>query len=120
VSVLILDQSTRNNPRSLDPCARSGLGCQLDGSPRDFDAAAEGLSLASEAERFRLHAEATGRLMANWNAAFTTWLINAKRFGPRVPAGINGRTTRAADLLDDQLKRVRELQEAEELAEALS
>lgn len=31
----------------------------------------------SEAEKFRLHAEANDRLMVNWNAAFTTWLINA-------------------------------------------
>lgn len=62
-------------------------------------AAAEGLDLAAEAERFRLHAEATGRAMANWNAAFTTWLMNAKRFAPRglprrgtVPQPSHGRT----------------------------
>jgi hypothetical protein len=46
-------------------------------------ASREGVSLAAEVERFRLHAESTGRVMANWNAAFTTWLINAPRFAPR-------------------------------------
>ena len=42
-----------------------------------------GLDLAGELERFRLHAEGTGRLMLNWDAAFTTWLINAPKFAPR-------------------------------------
>jgi hypothetical protein len=49
-----------------------------------------GLDLADELERFRLHAESTGRVMANWNAAFTTWLINSRRFAPRSPAGGRG------------------------------
>lgn len=42
-----------------------------------------GLTLALEAERFKAHAEATGRLMKNWNAAFTTWLLSAIRFAAR-------------------------------------
>lgn len=42
-----------------------------------------GLDLKSEVERFRTHATATERLMANWNATFTMWLQNATRFAPR-------------------------------------
>ncbi|WP_394378670.1 hypothetical protein [Saccharopolyspora spinosa] len=40
------------------------------------------LDLDREAFRFRHHAEATGRLMANWNAAFTTWLDKARDLRP--------------------------------------
>lgn len=43
------------------------------------------LNCESEAEKFRLHAEGTGRLMASWNAAFTTWLINAAEFRRNAP-----------------------------------
>lgn len=39
-----------------------------------------GLNFARELERFRLHAQATGRVMLDWDATFTTWLINAERF----------------------------------------
>lgn len=39
-----------------------------------------GLKLEWEAEKFRLHAESTGRRMANWNAAFTTWLMRSREF----------------------------------------
>lgn len=38
------------------------------------------LDLDRETEKFRLHAEATGRKMVRWNAAFSTWLINADDF----------------------------------------
>lgn len=59
--------------------------------PEDFEptpehvtrAEREGVDLAPEVEKFKLHAVATGRLMANWNAAFTTWLINAKKYAPK-------------------------------------
>ena len=37
-----------------------------------------GVDLASEAENFRLHAEAHDRKVVNWNAAFTMWLKKAK------------------------------------------
>lgn len=36
------------------------------------------LDLKSEAENFRLHAEAHDRRAANWNAAFTMWLKKAR------------------------------------------
>lgn len=40
----------------------------------------EGVNLEREVEKFRAHAEATGRTLKNWNAGFTTWLLNAKQF----------------------------------------
>jgi hypothetical protein len=39
-----------------------------------------GLNCRTEFEKFKNHALAGGRLMANWNAAFTTWLLNAQAF----------------------------------------
>lgn len=36
------------------------------------------LNVTQEAELFRLHAESKDRRAANWNAAFTSWLIKAK------------------------------------------
>ncbi len=35
----------------------------------------------TEAGAFRAHAEATGRMMKNWDAAFRMWIMNAPRFG---------------------------------------
>lgn len=45
-----------------------------------------GLNVDTEAERFRLSAEANARVYASWDAAFHTWLLNAKIFQAR-PAG---------------------------------
>ncbi|GAB6898555.1 helix-turn-helix domain-containing protein [Kineosporia succinea] len=42
-----------------------------------------GLDLPQQVELFRLHAQANGRTAKNWDAAFTTWLINAKKFADR-------------------------------------
>ena len=39
-----------------------------------------GLVLAGEVEKFRLHAETHDRRAANWNAAFTQWLIKATEY----------------------------------------
>ncbi len=44
------------------------------------------LDLGREALKFKTHAEATGRLMANWTAAFTTWLLKASESGSQGPA----------------------------------
>jgi hypothetical protein len=68
-------------------------------------ALAEGLALASELERFKSHAKATGRLMANWSAAFTTWLMNAHRFAPRGQAK-ETLLQRAARIVAEQPKRI--------------
>lgn len=50
-----------------------------------------GLKLDAELEKFRAHAVATGRVMANWNATFTTWLLNAERWAPRGSQAPQGR-----------------------------
>lgn len=42
-----------------------------------------GLDLAAQADKFRLHAEENARKAANWNAAFTRWLMNAAEWGTR-------------------------------------
>ena len=39
----------------------------------------EGIALDFQAERFRNHAEASDRHMADWNAAFRNWLLKAER-----------------------------------------
>ncbi len=51
--------------------------------PRDHErgkAAELGLNCDREAERFRDHHAAKGSVMADWDAAFRTWLGNAQRF----------------------------------------
>ena len=40
-----------------------------------------GLDVESEAERFRLHAQATGRTQLDWDASFRLWLCKAVEFG---------------------------------------
>ena len=42
-----------------------------------------GLDVIVEAEKFRLHADEKARTSANWNLAFTRWLINAKEYRDR-------------------------------------
>ena len=39
-----------------------------------------GLVLAAEVEKFKLHAETNDRRAANWNAAFTQWLIKGAEY----------------------------------------
>lgn len=67
---------TRHRPRSRLP-----HGWRPTDTHRAF-AAEHRLDLDREVFRFRNHAEATGRLMANWNAAFTTWLDKARDLRP--------------------------------------
>ena len=42
-------------------------------------AKAEGINITFQAERFRTHAEANDRRIANWDAAFKNWLLKAER-----------------------------------------
>jgi uncharacterized protein YdaU (DUF1376 family) len=49
----------------------------------------QGVDMKAEATNFRNYHEAKGSLMANWDAAFRTWLGNARRFGAP-PANGNG------------------------------
>ena len=41
------------------------------------------LDMGREVVKFRTHAEATGRKMERWNAAFTSWLMNAEEFAAK-------------------------------------
>lgn len=43
----------------------------------------DGLNAESEAEQFRDHHTAKGSVMLDWDAAFRTWLRNAKKFAER-------------------------------------
>ena len=71
------------------------------------------LIVADQANKFRQHAQATGRLMADWDAAFTMWLDKATDFQPRALANGNGQGVRAGDLLDRQMQRIAKLEAAE-------
>lgn len=53
-----------------------------------------GVDVISEAESFRLHAEAHDRRAVNWNAAFTMWLKKAK---PQTPAASPERRVEVRD-----------------------
>lgn len=57
-------------------------------------ARALGLNCRVEYEKFRAQAEATGRVLANWNAGFTTWLLNAESFAGRSGGARNARQPR--------------------------
>lgn len=71
-----------------------------------------GLKLDAELEKFRAHAVATGRVMANWNATFTTWLLNAERWAPRgsqapVQGAFGSRPQQSAQELEEARRRAR-------------
>jgi hypothetical protein len=44
------------------------------------------LEIGAQAESFRLHASATGRVMADWDAAFAMWLTKAHGYGGAKPS----------------------------------
>lgn len=46
-------------------------------------AVAAGVNLAAEADKFRIYNETHDRRVANWNSAFTQWLIKAAEFAER-------------------------------------
>ena len=54
-------------------------------------AEADGIDLAGQVARFRAHAEANDRRQANWNAAFTQWLLNVPEWqrGTRPTASVH-------------------------------
>jgi len=43
----------------------------------------DGVDVAREVEKFKLHAATHDRLAVNWNAAFTQWLIKAAEYAQR-------------------------------------
>lgn len=78
--------------------------------PQERDRAARaGIDVDAEAERFRDHHTARANTMADWDAAFRTWLSNALRFangtraGPRPNAP--NRNPVLANMLDDIARR---------------
>lgn len=57
----------------------------------------DGIDLAAQVARFKAHAEANDRRQANWNAAFTQWLLNVPEWQrsqttapTRTPFPVNG------------------------------
>jgi hypothetical protein len=50
-------------------------------------ATSQGVSLKTEAEKFRSHALSNDRRQASWNHAFTTWLLKAPSYGGGARAG---------------------------------
>lgn len=71
----VLPEEWRPNEEHLKRARELGLNCRL------------------ERDKFRSHADAGGRVMANWDAAFTTWLLNAQNFAPRGPGASQSRGT---------------------------
>jgi len=61
----VLPDDWRPTPEHLERARSLGLNCRV-----EFD-------------KFKNHAIAGARVMANWNAAFTTWLLNAQSFAGR-------------------------------------
>lgn len=67
------------------------------------------LPAAEQANQFRAHAVATGRLMANWDAAFTMWLDRAVQFGSQSAAPFrNGRPQEVSPNVDYESRRALE------------
>ena len=92
--------------------ARAAKATQLpdDWAPTDAHRARallEGLDVTRETEKFRAHAEATGRKMKSWDAAFTTWLMNARDFNPNKPAADSRASEHTAESEAWALKRDR-------------
>jgi len=85
-------------PQDWAPSSKAGL-----------KAAELHLSLTGEVEKFRLHAEAKGRLQTNWDAAFTSWLIRSSEYarGSQQRLGSNGRGMSTEQImgLADELER---------------
>lgn len=71
-----------------------------------------GVSCTAQVDQFRDHHTAKGTVFKDWDAAFRTWLRNAKSFG-RAPAASAG----PGGVLERQLEKVRRL-EAEEARKA--
>jgi hypothetical protein len=83
---------TRPDPLTIDKSIVAGNGknrahaLPSDWSPKESHtafASDNGLSIASEADAFKNHAEATGRKMKNWDASFNLWLRNAVKWSPK-------------------------------------
>jgi hypothetical protein len=82
----VLPEEWRPNEEHLKRARELGLNCRL------------------ERDKFRSHADAAGRVMANWDAAFTTWLLNAQNFAPR---GAGASQSRGTALPEEERRLVR-------------
>lgn len=60
-----------------------------------------GIDVEREAMKFRAHAEGNGRMMAEWNSAFTTWLMRAEEGWGNSPRP-KDQTQPALPLLSDE------------------
>lgn len=72
--------------RPSKPKKKPSVSLPADWAPTDdhkLRASNDGVFLAKEVEKFRLHAETHDRKAANWNAAFTQWLIKAAEYAER-------------------------------------
>ncbi len=74
--------------KSVRKKRRHALPADWKPTPEHLERArALGLNCRVEFEKFKNHAIGGGRLMVNWNATFTTWLLNAQNFNGR---GVRG------------------------------
>lgn len=64
-----------------------------------------GLNAELERQKFRSNAKSRGLVKADWNEAFTGWLLNAPSFSPRSTTSLGG--TRGAALTDEQRRTTR-------------
>jgi hypothetical protein len=64
------------------------------------------VDLRSEAAKFRDHAQANGRLLADWNAGFRGWLRNATRVRGSAKSDGKSRTQRTIDAGLEALRRI--------------
>ncbi len=67
------------------------------------------LDLALHVQKFTTHAKSVGRVSPNWDESFAKWLLGS---WPESDRGRGG-DTRAGDLVDWQLQRIREAEDAE-------
>jgi hypothetical protein len=109
--------SRRASPSAKARTSKRRTSLRQDWSPNSGHhaiAGDEGLDVQSEATKFRDHAQATGRVMADWDAAFRTWLRNARRFGAAFNGSAAPKATRTDRIIDAGREALRRVQEAEE------
>lgn len=89
----------RDKPKRVNGAAKKRAAAHAlpaDWKPNDkhaAKAAERGLDLANEAERFRNHAESTGRTCVKWDAAFNNWLLSP--YAKKSEGGRKGAPARA-------------------------
>lgn len=95
------EEVKKENKKKTTSRARGETTIPVDWSPtpkHQERARALGLDVDAQAEFFRLHADTHDRRAANWNAAFTTWLLKANTFS----SNGNGKPRRMSGALERQ------------------